>query len=78
MSDPVCPASALRDRVAVDYAWHTIPASAVEEPCSGCWQKATHKIGDQSGPENFHELTAYLCCGCLGAMGMNCRLYPPY
>lgn|GEM_PF-4030660 len=65
------------DRVNVDYAPHSISISAVEEICV-CGGPATHKIGDQSGPRHFHELTRYLCCKCMFNIGMNCGYYPPY
>jgi hypothetical protein len=62
----------------VPWAKHTVPDSVLGEQCRGCGQPATHKIGDQSGPSNFHELTSYICCECLNSLGMNCALYPPH
>ena len=65
------------DRVIVDYCKHSIPPWAVEEDCRICHQKATHKVGETSGPATFHPLTAYLCCGCFGmVMRYDCSTYP--
>lgn len=66
------------ERVTVAYAWHTISPSTVGELCRACGEPAAHKVGDYTGPKNFHQLTAYLCCTHMRVMGMNCRLYPPY
>lgn len=66
------------DRRAVEGCRHTVPVSTLEEKCRKCWQAARHKIGDESGPANFHNLTAYVCCSCLRELGMNCDLYPEF
>lgn len=77
------PASAIfprgyHERVTVDYAKHTIPVSVREHGCHMCRMPATHKVGDQSGPANFHELTTRLCCSCMARAGMGCDLYPAH
>ena len=67
----------MSERVKVDYCAHTIPEWAVEEGCRTCHQKATHKIEETSGPDTFHPLTAYLCCGCfMGIVSFDCATYP--
>lgn len=66
---------ARNERVKVDYCIHTIPEYAVEVKCAGCHQRATHKIEETSGPDNFHPLTAYVCCGCFALVG-DCSNYP--
>lgn len=71
------PAGPFEERVTVGYAWHTIDESLLEEACRGpnCWQKATHKVADADPAPTCHPLTTYLCCGCMQAIGMNCRHY---
>lgn len=67
----------MTDRVKVDYCPHTIPAWAVEEKCRTCRQRATHKVEEVSGPDSFHSLTAYLCCGCFQMIvRYDCSTYP--
>ncbi len=65
----------MNERVEVTYAGHTIAPWCVEETCSGCGEPATHKIEETSGPETFHPLTAYVCCGCFQLVGA-CESYP--
>lgn len=65
-------------RVNVEYAQHTIPASVIEHRCTKCNVPATHKIGDESGPSNFHNLTNWVCCAHMKALGMDCALYPAF
>lgn len=62
----------------VSYAPHSIDCSLVGELCVWCARPATHKVGDQSGPHDLHELTNYLCCECMRMIGMDCRRYPTY
>ena len=67
----------MSERVKVDYCAHTIPPWALEEGCRMCHQKATHKVEETSGPDTFHSLTAYLCCGCfMGIVSFDCATYP--
>jgi hypothetical protein len=66
----------LLDRwVDTPHATHQVPEWVVGEQCRGCSLPATHKVGDQSAPPGIHELTAYLCCGCMAIVGMPCRAY---
>lgn len=66
------------ERVNVGYAQHTVPASVVGQGCALCRLPATHKIGDESGPSNFHNLTNWVCCTDMKALGMDCALYPQF
>lgn len=52
------------------YATHPFPDSCLDETCHACRNSryskadtpATHKLGEETGPPNIHNLTAYVCC----------------
>ncbi|HEY9418300.1 MAG TPA: hypothetical protein VIQ30_26355 [Pseudonocardia sp.] len=54
---------------------HAFPIWAKEEVCR-CGRGAAHKVEETSGPDNFHPLTAYLCCGCFARTVGDCSRYP--
>lgn len=62
------------DRVTDDRATHSFPVWAEEEFCR-CGAPAAHKVAEESGPDNFHPLTAYLCCEHFAPIG-RCEGYP--
>ena len=65
------------DRMTDTRAPHSFPISAAEERCHKCLGPAAHKIEETSGPETFHPLTSYLCCGCfVEVMGPAHGSYP--
>lgn len=67
----------MSERVTVDYCKHSIPDWVEDVDCRVCHQKASHKIEEVSGPETFHPLTAYLCCGCFEmVVRYDCSTYP--
>lgn len=64
------------DWVEVEHCAHPVRISIVEHHCHVCSQPATHKIGDESGPRTFHNLTTWLCCNHMSVLGLHCNLYP--
>jgi hypothetical protein len=76
VDDYFTPLERRQDWVEVDYCAHPIRSSVVEEKCHVCAKPATHKIGEESGPVGFHNLTNWLCCDHMSFLGMYCNLYP--
>lgn len=62
-------------RVQDERSSHSFPVTVSEERCR-CGAPAAHKLGESTGPDNFHPLTAYVCCQHFSSLIGPCGEYP--
>lgn len=60
---------------------HVINPYVEGEICASCPLPATHKVGEEDGPEWRHNFTQYLCCfhfgTLMGPVAMRVCQHPP-